>query len=307
MSQHKWKKLDFGSKIEIVAPASSTKPEVLQKSIDYLKLKGFRVHVNEGILNPYLFHASPDQERFQFLKAALNSDADAIWAIRGGYGSNRLLPELVKLKKPKKQKIFIGISDVTSLHLFLNEKWKWPTLHASLLDRLAQDKLPIEAVEETFSVLMGKTKQVSFDGLKPLNVKAEKAKLISGIIVGGNLMTLQSTLGTPYQIKSPGKILFLEEIDERGYRIDRMLTHLKQSQVLKNLKAIVFGHFIGGIEPDSKTSKVWEAIHRFAQENPSLPMWTGVESGHDVHIRPLPLGAKAKISKNSLIISTGVS
>jgi len=302
----KWKKLAQGSTIEIVAPASAVKEEVLERGIQFLTQRGFKVHVSEGTLSPYLFHASPDQERFELLKSALNSEADAIWAIRGGYGSNRLMPMLAKLKKPKKQKIFIGISDVTSLHLFLNQKWGWPTLHASLLDRISEGKLPAAEVEETFSILMGHEKEVLFPGLRPLNSKAEKAKKISGPLIGGNLMTIQSTIGTSQEIQTQGKVLFLEEIDERGYRVDRMLTHLLQAGKVQGLKAIVFGHFIGGAEPGGQPAIVWEAIRRFALENPNIPIWSGVESGHDVKIRPLPLGTRVQILGNSLLVPTGV-
>jgi muramoyltetrapeptide carboxypeptidase len=303
----KWKKLSLGDLIYVVAPASTSKPEILQSSVRVLEGRGFSVQAPKDIFVPHHFHANTDEERFRFLKEALYSDAKVIWAMRGGYGTNRLMPRIAKLKKPKLPKLFVGISDVTSLHVFLNQKWGWPSLHASLLDRLGDGRLPESLVEETFAVLQGQKKQVNFTELQPLNKKAQTSKLLRGELIGGNLMTLQSLIGTAVKPDCRGKILFLEEIDERGYRIDRMLSHLQQAGVLKGVKGILFGHFIGGKEPDRNESLVKSALKRFAEDQENIPMWEGVESGHDLNIRPLPLGTIVTLKDQILSVPTGVA
>jgi muramoyltetrapeptide carboxypeptidase len=303
----KWKKLSSGDLIHVVAPASEAKPEILQKAVDELKSRGFAVHVPENIFSSHYFHANTDEVRFALLKEALYSDAKVIWSVRGGYGANRLLPLLARLKKPKAAKLFVGISDVTSLHVFLNQKWGWPTLHASLLDRIGDGRLPRPLVEETFQILQGQKKQVEFTLLQPLNDKAKSSRGLKGSLIGGNLMTMQSLIGTAAKPVCKGKLLFLEELDERGYRVDRMLEHLRQAGVLKGVKGVLFGHIIGGNEPGKNESLASLAVQRFATVNGGIPMWKGIESGHDVNIRPLPLGTMAELKNGSLKVSTGVA
>ena len=246
-------------------------------------------------------------------KALLATDSKGIWCLRGSYGSNRLIPELAKIKRPSQQKVFIGISDVTSLHLFLNQSWKWSTLHGTVLDRLAENRIDAVLAQEVFDIICGYKKTILFTGLKPMNARAEKIKFLKARIVGGNLTTLQSSIGTPWAVKTVGNFLFLEDTGERGYRVDRMLVHLKQAGRLKDCRGVLFGHFTGGDEPLSpeglSSNRVHEALQRFADENKNLPIWSGVESGHGELLRTLPFGTGAFLTQKngeiSLNIETG--
>jgi muramoyltetrapeptide carboxypeptidase len=308
----KWKKLKSGDIIDVVAPGYATSPETLFSVEKLLREQGFVPRIPNDLLNPIHFHSNSDQVRFGHLKKALLAkDSVAVWCLRGGYGSNRLLPALAKLTAPKAAKVFIGISDVTSLHVFLNQKWKWCTLHAALLDRMASGRMPEGTFSETLSLLKGDLEEMTFSNLIPLNTKAKTVKNIRSAIVGGNLTTLQGSLGTPWSIKTKDRFLFLEDIGERGYRVDRMLEHLKQSGTLQGCKGILLGHWVGGNEPaesgEIARSRVQEALDRFAKENPSLPIWSGIESGHDVQLRALPFGSEARIQQTKNGISLTVS
>jgi len=312
----KWPKLVTGDVIDVIAPGYAVTPATVEKSIQALQELGYTPRVPKDLLagnddTPY-FHSNTDPIRFRHLQKALFAkDSKAIWCLRGGYGSNRLIPMLAKLKAPAHNKVFIGISDVTSLHVFLNQKWQWVTLHASLLDRLAKNRLPAPVRAETLAVLRGENQQTSFS-LQPLNAAARKKKTLHGEIVGGNLTVLQSTLGTPWSVKGKGRFLFLEDTGERGYRIDRMLEHFRQANVLAACRGILFGQFIGGDEPDLSDavdsegsrrigirtvppSRVTEAIERFALENPKIPVWSGIESGHGETLRPVAFGSQAQV------------
>ncbi len=307
----KWEKLQPGDVIDIIAPGYPTKPEIIEAGKIILQERGYIPRVPADILSPQFFHSNSDEARFaQAKKALLAKDSKAIWCLRGGYGSNRLLPELAKIKKPNRAKIFIGISDVTSLHLFLNQNWKWCTLHATLLDRLAENRIDAVLAQEIFDIINGKKHEMLFTGLKPLNARAEKTKKHQARIVGGNLTTLQCSIGTPWALKTSGEFLFLEDLGERGYRIDRMLVHLKQAGRLKNCEGILLGHFTGGDEPLSPegttSNRVHEALQRFADENPNLPVWSGIESGHGELLRTLPFGTPATIVQKNGEISLNV-
>lgn len=294
--------LNKSDQIDVIIPGYAVQPQILRASLSKLKKLGFDPIIAKNANQKYSFHSQTDKNRFQFLKHALQSKkSNVIWCLRGGYGSNRLVPELSKLKKPKKRKLLIGISDITSLHVFLNQIWGWPTLHASLLERIGKSSLPAKVEKELWDILHGRKNEIEFKNLKPLNKAARQKKILRGQVVGGNLTTLQSTLGTPWQLSTKNRFLFIEDLGERGYRVDRMLEHLKQAGMLKGCKGILVGHFIFGQEPDSKKSRVMEAIIRFAQ-NTSLPVLAGVESGHDKNLRAVPFLTKAELNLGKKIL-----
>lgn len=297
-----WEPLKKGDIIDIVAPGSGFDKEQLLRAVDELQSLGFKARFDEKILATYYFHSNTDEERFkQLKKALLAKDSKAIWCFRGGYGSNRLLPMLEKMSAPKKVKPLIGISDITSLMVFLNQKWKWPTLHATLADRIGGRTLPEDIKTELFKILEGHQDKVEFQGLKPMNAKAEKVKSLSSSVVGGNLTVVQSTLGTQWQIKGKDRLVFFEDLNERGYRVDRMLEHIKQAKVFDKASGVLFGHFLGGSEvnPQGERKKeLWsEALQRFADEI-KIPVWQGVESGHGERLRALPMNTSAEIKKS---------
>lgn len=241
--------LKAGDTVDLVLPASGLPAEIIGQAEDFLKTWGLNARYPQDMLNAHPIFANTDEKRFQFLKdALLNKESKAVWCMRGGYGSNRLLPLLQKLKKPNHSKLFIGISDVTSLHLFLNQKWGWTTYHGSLIDRLAKQTLPTENQEELKQVLFGTVPELSFS-ITPRNQKARQLKMANAKIVGGNLVTIQSTLGTPFEVKTQKKFLFFEEIGERGYRMDRIMEHLSQADKFKSCAGLLVGHVIGGEEP----------------------------------------------------------
>lgn len=303
-----WKYLHAGDIVDIVAPGYPTTQAELQGGIDFLNGWGLQPRISKNILGNHFLHAHEDEVRFANLKAAiLAEDSKVIWTLRGGYGSNRLLPYLAKMKPPKDKKLLIGISDVSSLHTFLTQEWGWVTLHGPLLDRLGKGLVSQKHQREIKNILFGQAAEVEFSRLKPMNSAAKEVDKIQAPVTGGNLVVLQSTLGTPYQVQTKGKILFLEEIGERGYRVDRILEHFRQCELFKGCRAIIFGDFIGGEEPQggNKTELVFK---RWAADL-NIPVFKGLEAGHGLIQRPVPFNTRAtlmkKESKFSLVIPTG--
>lgn len=290
--------LQKGDIVDIVAPGSACPPEQLVAGVKWLEDQGFKARYDLDILKPDMYLSHSDEFRFKDLKKALfTKDSKAIWCLRGGYGSFRLWPELLKIKKAAPAKLFIGISDVTSLHQYLIQKWKWPVLYGSLLDRVGQGKLPPENEAELVDVITGQRQQMEFENLTALNQKAQKKSVINGKVLGGNLAVFTYSLGTALQpkIKTNEKvILFFEDIGERGYKVDRFLQQLKQANVFKNVQAIVFGEFIDGLEKDGK-SLVPNTLSNFAKHC-KVPVFSGLDTGHGTVQRPLFLNSKARLS-----------
>ena len=274
-----------GDVIDVVAPGFRGSDEHLARGLELLRGWGLRPRAPRGLFGPDLLCANSDRARYQQLRRALFApDSRAIWCVRGGYGAIRLIPALLALDRPVHRKLLIGYSDATTLHYLLNHHWGWPSLHGPHLDRLGAGTLAPESLSELEAVLLRGTRQLTFRNLKPLNAAARRLHRVRAPLFGGNLAVLQTILGTALQRRVP-QILFLEDIGERGYRVDRMLQHLLQAGALSGVKAIVFGEFIGGRESDGRELAL-PVIERFAREWPS-PVLAGLQAGHAEHQPPL--------------------
>lgn len=306
---NEWKYLKENDLIDVVAPGYPSKPHEVEGASEFLLQWKLRPRIPKGLIKPHFLHAHEDEARFEFLKNAIESqDSQVIWCLRGGYGSNRLLPKLAKLKKPKQSKLLIGISDISSLHTFVTQEWGWKALHGPLLDRLGRKLVSPKHEKELHNILFGKQDSIEFKGLKPLNDAAKKTKKIKSRIVGGNLTVLQSTLGTPWQLNTDRAFLFLEDIGERGYRIDRMLEQMRQAGLFKKCDGIILGDFIGGAEPATGKDNFNLVWKRWAADL-DIPLFKGLPAGHAEIQRPVPFNTSCELvlagSKAQLKISSG--
>ena len=292
--------LQPGDIIDIVAPGSACSADVFQKSILWLKAQGFVPRFPNDILSPQIFISHSDEKRLSYLLQALEAkDSKAVWCLRGGYGALRLLPELKRIKKLKTKKWFIGYSDITTLHQWLNQKMDWVTLHGPLLDRGGLGLFTEAEKNELLSILTGQTSETYFDNLVPVNLAAEKfksgQKQLMGRILGGNLTVYASSLGS---FLSPDKnkkhILFLEDVGERGYRLDRLLNQLYNADVFKHCQAVLLGDFIGGQETNGENHVDSTLSQFFAKLK--IPVFKGLSVGHGPVQRTLILNSHAKLT-----------
>lgn len=301
-------KLKTGDLIDIVAPGSASKSDDLQAGLQVIHSWGLKTRVSNLVHDKHPFHAGEDKQRFNELKKALLAkDSRMVWFARGGYGCLRLLPELEKIKPLGLSKIILGYSDITSLHIFFQQKWKLKTLHGPVVESLRPDRLILAHQEELRQILFGEVFETKHD-LNPLNGLAQKTKIIDGILSGGNLVVAQSHCGSQYSLKGKNKILFFEDIGERGYRLDRALYQMQLSGAFSEAKAIVFGQFTGGNELNGE-SFVNFALERFAQSI-KVPVYSGLQVGHGSVNRVMVNGQKSSIllQKGSpvLIINTSL-
>jgi muramoyltetrapeptide carboxypeptidase len=282
-----------GDVVDVVAPGFRCTAEQLENGIGFLRRAGLVPRVPPDLFGEDLLCSNSDALRYRQLRKALFArDSRAVWCVRGGYGAIRIIQRLQALKAPRQSKLLIGYSDATTLHQLLNLFWGWPTLHGPLLDRLGGADIRADERAELHSVLFGGAPQTLFANLVPLNAAARRRQLINSRLTGGNLTVLQSTLGTSLQ-RRPSGMLFLEDIGERGYRLDRMLEQLRQAGVLRNLKAIVLGTFLGGAEAD-RSNLGPAVLERFAQTL-SIPMLAGIAAGHGPYQRPVFLHTRAQL------------
>ncbi|MBA2404620.1 MAG: LD-carboxypeptidase [Bdellovibrionales bacterium] len=274
-----WRPLQPNDSVEIIAPASASTEDKFTNGLQWLEKNQLLPRYPLNMVQTDLFFAAPLEQQWEHFKEALYSDAKVIWCLRGGYGSMRLIPLLEKLVPPKNPKLLIGFSDITALHIFFNQKWNWPTLHGRTISQLHPDWDLTHEHQGLLDLIFGKVKQVSFNDLQPLNQAASETGIINSTIVGGNLRLIQSSLGTPWEIKAKGKMLFIEDVSERGYSIDRMLEQLHQAKIIdQEIAALLIGDFTEGLEKNGQ-SLIHDAIRRFAQRV-NYPVLMGLPCGH---------------------------
>jgi len=287
-----------GDLVEVIAPASRCSEDDLSTLRCLLTSWNLECIIEKDIFGDDLLCANNDENRFNLLKKALfRKETKAIICARGGYGSMRLIPNLLKLSPPQTPKFFIGMSDITALNLFFQQQWGWSCIHGAL-NSIKYSNASIQAVK---AMLFGEVSTVEFNGV-PMNAHAETDNIIEATMTGGNLCLIQSSIGSAWQMDARNKIVLLEEIGERGYRIDRMLEQLIQSKILDGALAIFIGDMIGGNEPNGD-SKIEPVLERFA-ETCEIPVarFHGVGHGHTNF--PVPLGTNVSLQLGSNIRCT---
>jgi muramoyltetrapeptide carboxypeptidase len=307
----KWHALRKGDIVDVVAPARAAPKSEVERAAAYIKELGLMPRIPDNMIDPKAFPlcSNDDLYRFGHLKESLMcKDSKAIWCLRGGYGSARLIPMLEQMRAPTHTKLFIGFSDITVLHLFFYQHWNWSTVHGPMLSQIGNSMRQEETLAEMKSLIFGETDKLVYTDLEPMNEHAKKDSAIYGHIIGGNLAIVQTSIGTSWHAKTKGHILFLEDHDEAGYSIDRMLNHLSQAGLLSEVKAILFGDVIGGKEKDG-ISLVETALYHFAQAQ-DVPVIKIKDIGHGKINHPLPLGTEVvlKLGEHaSLSCNTGVA
>lgn len=270
--------------ISIARPIKNPHDALAAKS--FLEELGFKVNLLKA--DNYRFFAGTESERLEILKQAIYSDSDIIWALYGGYGTAHLLKNLPQ-SKPEKQKTVIGFSDITSLNLFTYQNWNWRPIHGPFASQLSNFDYRKKDFETLFDILQKKHKMYSIDNIIG-NCNIEQSE-----ITGGNLSLIQTGIGTNWQINCENKIVFLEDIDEKAYRIDRMLEHLIQADIITKAKAIVLGEF-------GKQPKMHWVIENLKDKLRNIPIFTTNAFGHFKHNVPIVYGAKAEIINSKMNI-----
>lgn len=282
-------KLKPGDPAALVAPASPVSPAVLsvcQKSIRFL---GLEPVVMPGCRMSRGYLSGSDQQRAADLNRAFSDPRiKAVFCARGGYGSPRILPLLDLTLIGENPKIFVGYSDITALHTALNQNCGFITYHGPMpsCDYAALDPYSLSCLK---SCLFSGSLPPSFASPAEEPIRVLVPGKARGILTGGNLSLLVSTLGSPYEIDTRGKILFLEEVGEAPYRVDRALTALSLAGKFRDCAGILLGTFTEcGAESADSLPRIFEEILA-PWKKPAL---FNLRAGHILPQMTLPLGAE---------------
>ena len=277
-------KLSPGDFVDIIAPSSPPKDESWKKGLQILKSWGLKVRFPEESLKPWGFHANSNKLRYRFLKQSFeNPLSKAVWCLRGGYGSQKLM-ERFSSKTRLQKKLFIGFSDATAIHLRLNQLG-WPSLHGPFVSDLPN--MSHKNQELLRKLLFGETKEQIFKNLKVLN--PPKQKVLKAPLVGGNLSLLQTSIGCHWFPNLHSHFVFLEDVNEEAYRVDRALHHLFFAGAFKGVKALIFGAF----QP-TKSSQIHKVLKSFSEFS-KIPLVTGLPCGHLKNNQPLPFKTSCEL------------
>ena len=289
--------LHAGDSIRILSLSSPVEEERLKKGCDELTQLGYALRLDRAsVLACDGFFAGSVENRIAALKDAFAQAATrAIFISRGGYGSNYLLPGLELLHAGVKS--FVGYSDVTSLQIYLWQKFRWVTFYgpmvASGLDKGAG--APEGYDRESLMRALTETRQGWAIDLQAESISSGVAE---GVLLGGCLTLVETTLGTPWELDTKGSILVLEDRAMKPWQVDRALMHLKQSQKFQGVAGIVLGEF-----PESNAPAGSETVRDVARRilGPlGIPVAWGAPIGHASRpILTLPLGVRARLSINT--------
>lgn len=292
------KKLNKGDLIGIISPASSPDESYkIEKGVSYLEKCGYKVVVGKNVGKFHGYLAGSDEERLDDLHSMFKrKDVKAIICVRGGYGSPRLLNRIDYKIIKNNPKIFVGYSDITALQMAFYTKAGLVTFAGPMLAVDFGEEIS-SFTEEMFWSLVTSNKKMKIKLPDDEKLFALKGGNATGTILGGNLALITSLLGTEYLPDMKQKILFLEDIGESPYRIDRMFNQLKLAKVFDKLSGIILGAFIDCNETDlgKRTLTLGEVVDSYFSGF-KKPVVYNFPHGHLIHKLTIPLGIKLKMN-----------
>jgi muramoyltetrapeptide carboxypeptidase len=262
--------------VAVVSPASTPKPDRVERGLEALRAVGYAPQAADHILTrgPLYFSGTAEMRLRDLHHAFADDEVRAIFATRGGYGSNYLLEGLDLDLIAESAKPFIGYSDLTAPQLWLLDQIQLPVFHGPMVaaDFSRQDGVHLPSLR---AALTGQTYSVgAAEGLRTLHPGRAR-----GTLYGGCLSMLVALLGTPYEPQTEGKLLFLEDLNARPYQIDRMLWQLAQAGKLDGVRGIVFGEMLDCVSPGAPPELLEEVIQRVFDSFQG-PIAIGLRSGH---------------------------
>jgi muramoyltetrapeptide carboxypeptidase len=300
------KGLRRGDAIGVVAPAGPVDRERMERALTRVRERGFRIKTYGDIYRSRGYLAGDDATRAAELMAAFADPATAaVWCARGGYGVVRILDRLDFDVIGRNPKVFVGFSDITLLHIAIQQRTGLITFHApNLQDGFGKlDDMPAANEGALWrAVLASSEKPASaasadhgygfdFANVSNLDLRPICAGVATGRLIGGNLAVLCGMIGTPFEVETAGRILFLEDISERAYRIDRYLSQLKLAGKLSAVAGVLLGTFSYEDGEKADAPSDINALFQEYLEPLGVPVLAGFPAGHERYNLALPMGA----------------
>ena len=290
-----------GARVALTTPGSAVPEKKLQRAVDFVRALDLEpvLYPSCYFANRHGYLAADDAQRSREINEAFADDTiDGVWCIRGGYGAHRLLPLLdfdVIRAHPKR---FLGYSDITALHTAFNQECGLVTYHTIMPStEHGADEFTMTGLKKAlFGSLAG-----------PLEAPRPMTTLVpgraSGALCGGNLSLLAASLGTPWEIDTRGKLLFLEDIGEKTYRVDSMLTQLRNAGKFRDCAGVILGAWTDC--PPEDPEKTLELPEIFAEliAPAGKPAVMDLACGHVLPTLSLPLGARAELDADGLTLN----
>jgi muramoyltetrapeptide carboxypeptidase len=298
--------LKAGDTVVIISTARKVNKSEIKPAIDLLTSWGLNVQTGKNLYKSEHQFSGSDEERAGDLQRAINSKAEAVLFARGGYGTVRIIDAVDWKRFMKSPKWLIGYSDITVIHSHVQKNCGMQTMHAPMAFNIASlNPNCLSVYKET---LFGSPLKYSSSKQQPNLVKLNRKGKAKGTLIGGNLSVIYSTIGSMSDIDTEGKVLFLEDLDEYLYHIDRMMMNLKRTGKLRGLAGLIVGGMTemkDNTIPFGKTAE--EIIHEAVAEY-SFPVVYGFPSGHIPNNYPLIMGSEVTLNvseKMELIFHNG--
>ena len=279
-------KLKKGDTVALVAPAGIIKDTGIIDQAEHLLAEwGLKTVVGRHVSNRKEVFAGTDTERLQDLQEALDSpEVKLIWALRGGYGTNRIIDRLDFAKFKQNPKLIAGYSDITILHNKLHNLG-YPSIH-SIMPVNLNEKISEKILELTRKAFFGEPLHFSFD----FSMENTNFQSVEAVVIGGNLAILYSLLGTNLDVDTTGKILLIEDIGEKLYQIDRMIISMKKAGKFEGIKALLVGQFTDIPQETPGFDRDYRQLIKEHLAEYDFPVIFDVPVGHITENYPLILG-----------------
>ena len=280
-----------GDKVGLLAPASSFSRGDFLSGCDRLRAMGYEPVYAQDIFDRDIYFAGTAERRaHEFHELWQREDVAALICVRGGYGSNYLLEKLDYNLLAARPKILIGCSDITSLLTAINDRTGLVTFHGPMVAKdIAGETLDLSSWN---NALNGATNW----NVPTVGVEVLRAGKAEGQLYGGCLSMLVASLGTPFEVQTEGTILFIEDVAEKPFRIDRMLMQLRLAGKLENVRGFVFGEMLDCLPPKGETYTLQQVIMRVLAPY-NVPIVYGLKSGHVTKGNiTLPIGVQAELA-----------
>lgn len=293
--------LQLGDTIGITSPAGYIALEDIQSAVKKIESWGYQVLVGKTIGKKDFTFGGTDEERRADFQEMLDNDAiKAILCARGGYGLVRIIDQLNFRRFQQHPKWIIGFSDATILHAHVNSNFRIASIHAKMCNSFPADWSTAEinqvlSLESISNALKGSINPIQLSS-NPSNIWGQA----TGELIGGNLKIIETLCGTSSNLKTDGKILFLEDTDEYLYSIDRMFWNLKRSGKLNKIKGLIIGGF--KTKPDDPGEEFGLSLEQLVLEkikNANIPVCFGFPVGHQKHNMALICGANYRLTVNA--------
>jgi muramoyltetrapeptide carboxypeptidase len=301
------RRLNPGDTIGIIVPASAPpKPAAIDRSVEVLESLSFKVKLAPNVRKRWGFLAGSDRDRASdLMKMFSDRRVSAIICVRGGYGTARLLPLLDYQVIRANPKIFVGYSDITSLHCAFLARSGLISFHGPMLNSdFIKDNLPGFTLQSFLRTVMVAAAPGSIcQGYKKKTVKVLRRGKAAGPLIGGNISVLCASLGTPYQASIRNSILFFEDLDEVPYRFDRMLTQLLNAGLLQQVAGVAIGTNKNCKDPKAKNATEYrqtvEDVFKERLLPLKVPVVCGLPFGHIRYNATLPVGANVTLDADA--------